>query len=99
MRPLELSLPIDETFDLTVDLVNERGWQVFSADPADGQIEVIATSRLYGFEDEVAIRVTEADAGTRIDMRSRSRLGRIDRGVNARRIETFLSDLAARAAK
>ena len=42
---------------------------------------------------EVAIRLTETDTGTRIDMRSRSRLGQTDRGANARRIEAFLSDL------
>ena len=51
----------------------------------------------FAFEDEVAIRVTETDTGARIDMRSRSRLGQIDRGANARRIEAFLSALATRA--
>ena len=66
-------------------------------DPAEGQIEAIARSRLFGFEDEVAIRVTETDTGTRIDMRSRSRLGQIDRGANARRIEVVLADLQTRA--
>jgi len=70
---------------------------VLSADPAESQIEAIATSRLFGFEDEVAIRVTETDTGARVDMRSRSRLGQIDRGANARRIEAFLSDLETRA--
>ena len=34
------------------------------------------------------------DAPTRIDMRSR--LGQIDRGANARRIESFFADLATR---
>lgn len=34
-----------------------------------------------------------AVAASRIDMRSRSRIGLIDRGVNARRIREFLGDL------
>lgn len=97
VRPLELPLPLDEAFAAALALVQARGWEVLSAEPADGQIEAIATSRLFGFEDEVAIRVTETDTGARIDMRSRSRLGQIDRGANARRIKAFLADLETRA--
>lgn len=95
--PLDLSLPTGEAFAAALSLVEDRGWEVLSADPAESQIEAIATSRLFGFEDEVAIRVTETETGARVDMRSRSRLGRIDRGVNARRIAAFLSDLETRA--
>lgn len=97
VRSLDLSLAPDEAFAAALGLVEERGWEVLSADPAESQIEAIARSRLFGFEDEVAIRVTETDTGTRVDMRSRSRLGQIDRGANARRIEAFLTDLQKRA--
>lgn len=99
VRPLEMPVSADEAFAAALALVEERGWEVLSADPAESQIEAIATSRLFGFEDEVAIRVTDTDTdtGTRIDMRSRSRLGQIDRGANARRIESFLANLATRA--
>lgn len=97
VRPLDLPLAVDEAFAAALALVEECGWEVLSADPAENQIEAIARSRLFGFEDEVAIRVTETDTGTRIDMRSRSRLGQIDRGANARRIEAFLSELETRA--
>lgn len=99
LRALELELPLDSTFDLVLGLVEERGWEVLSADPDEAQIEAIATSRLYGFKDEVAIRVVETNTGSRIDVRSRSRVGRIDRGANAGRIEAFLSDLETRATK
>ena len=77
VRPLDLDLPFDDAFALALALVEERGWQVLSADLDESQIEAIATSRLFGFEDEVAVRVTETDNGIRIDMRSRSRLGRL----------------------
>jgi len=99
VRPLELPLGPADAFATALALVEERGWEVLSADPAEDQIEAIARSRLYGFEDEVAIRVTGIDTGTRIDLRSRSRIGRIDRGANARRIEAYMSDLEARALK
>jgi uncharacterized protein (DUF1499 family) len=97
VRPLEMPVSVDKAFVAALALVEERGWEVLSADPAERQIEAVATSRLFGFEDEVAIRATETYTGTRIDMRSRSRLGQIDRGANARRIESFLADLATRA--
>ena len=95
--PLDLPASFDQAFAAALALVEAHGWAVLSADPAESQIEAIARSRLFGFEDEVVIRVTEIDTGTRIDMRSRSRLGQIDRGANARRIEAFLSDLETRA--
>lgn len=97
VRPLELLVSADEAFAAALVLMEERGWEVLSADRAESQIEAIARSRLFGFEDEVAIRVTETDIGARVDMRSRSRLGQIDRGANARRIEAFLSELETRA--
>lgn len=96
VRPQQLPLSAGEAFAAALALVEARSWEVLSADPAESQIEAIARSRLFGFEDEVAIRVTETDSGARIDMRSRSRLGQIDRGANARRIESFLADLETR---
>lgn len=93
VKPLEVALSFDEAFELALELVEERGWEVLSADPDESQIEAIATSKLFGFQDEVAVRVTEIETGVRIDLRSRSRLGKIDRGANAKRITAFLADL------
>ena len=62
----------------------------------DANAAFAATSFLYGFKDEIAIRVTRTEMGARVDVRSRSRIGRIDRGANARRIRAFLDDLASR---
>lgn len=97
LRPVDLPLSFDEAFAAALALIEDRGWEVLSADPAESQIEAIATSRLFGFEDEVAVRIAETDNGVRIDMRSRSRLGQIDRGANARRIEAYLAELETRA--
>ncbi|MEP0337167.1 MAG: DUF1499 domain-containing protein [Alphaproteobacteria bacterium] len=94
--PLEVARPAKEVFVLALDLVRARGWKVIAEAPDEGRIEAEARSLLYGFVDEVAVRITEMENGARVDMRSRSRLGRIDRGVNARRIEIFLADLKDR---
>lgn len=95
VRPLVLPIPVEDAFAEALALVETRGWEGLSADPAENQIEAIARSRVFGFEDEVAVRVTDVEAGSRIDMRSRSRIGQIDRGANARRIEAFLAELQA----
>ena len=95
VQPLALSVPLDAGFDAALGLIKTRGWQILSADRTEAQIEAIATSPVFGFQDEVAIRLTAKDGQTRIDMRSRSRLGLVDRGANARRIIAFLSELEA----
>lgn len=93
LKPLEIDISFEKAFELALALVEARGWDVLSTDPDESQIEAIATSKLFGFQDEVAIRVTETETGVRIDLRSRSRLGNIDRGANAKRISDFLTDL------
>lgn len=96
LAPLQVALPPQRAFEQALALVRERGWEVIAADEVDLRIEATASSRLYGFTDEIVIRVSETPDGARIDLRSRSRLGRIDRGVNAARIRAFLQDLAPR---
>lgn len=74
--------------------VEAAGWQI--AHITDNRIEATATTRWFGFEDDVVIRLTETENGVQIDMRSASRLGTSDVGTNAARIETFLEALGAR---
>lgn len=94
LRPLPLhDIDMEQAWSLVQNAVHERGWTLVSEDADEGQIEAVAISLLFGFEDEVAIRITETADGPLIDMRSRSRLGRIDRGVNAKRITHFFNAL------
>lgn len=93
LAPLMLPMAPPAVFDQALRLVHERGWTVVGSDAAEGRIEAVATSRLFGFVDEVTIRIAPEGNGSRVDMRSRSRLGQIDRGTNARRIRGWLADL------
>jgi uncharacterized protein (DUF1499 family) len=65
------------------------GWQVVEADPASGMLRATATSRVFRFVDDVVIRVQPEGTGSRIDMRSRSRMGAGDLGANAARVRLF----------
>ena len=62
--------------------------------PAEGRIEATATTLLFGFNDDVVIRVTPTPRGSRVDVRSESRIGHSDIGTNAKRVESFLDALA-----
>ena len=71
------------------------GWRIVAAVPADGRLEASDTTRWFGFTDDIVVRVRPAPNGSRIDVRSASRVGRSDLGVNARRIRAFLAALSA----
>jgi uncharacterized protein (DUF1499 family) len=68
-------------------------WVVTFSDPATGSIEAVATSAVFGFQDDVVIRVRAdaAGAGSIVDVRSKSRDGKGDLGVNADRIRAFVA--------
>jgi len=71
------------------------GWEVTNADPASGRIEATATSSFFHFVDDVLIRVRPDGDGSRVDVRSRSRVGQGDMGANAKRIRAYLAALQA----
>ncbi len=68
-----------------------RGWHV--AYVGDTRLEATATTTWFGFEDDVVVRLQEENGGTRVDVRSASRLGVGDAGANAARISAYLDSL------
>ncbi|MEE4110150.1 MAG: DUF1499 domain-containing protein, partial [Halieaceae bacterium] len=54
------------------------------------RIEATDTTFWFGFKDDVVIRIEAAGSGSRLDMRSKSRVGRSDVGANAERIRRYL---------
>lgn len=96
--PFFLSYPAGDVYEAARALVEARGWRKLSTLPPEfdqpGRIEAVARTLIFGFEDDVVIRISpQAGEETRIDMRSASRYGRHDLGTNARRIYSFLNDL------
>ncbi len=88
--PILLALPPDQAFDRAKQVAESLpGWKVTRADAATGRIEATDTSSIFHFVDDVVIRVRPDAAGSRIDVRSRSRDGLGDMGVNAKRIRAF----------
>lgn len=96
LRPLRMTLGVADTMQRAEALARKRGWAIATVDRASGTIEATATTFFFRFKDDVAIRVTSDPANTAgaiVDMRSISRVGGSDVGVNAARIRAFLADL------
>jgi uncharacterized protein (DUF1499 family) len=95
IRPLFLELPPARAFDRALAAARDMGWEIVAADSASGRIEATATTTWFGFKDDVVVRVAPAAAGSRVDVRSVSRVGQSDVGTNARRIRSYMSRLAS----
>lgn len=95
IQPLVVRTSAGETFDRALGAVRDLGWDVVASDRSAGRIEAVDTTFWFGFKDDVVIRVADApsDGGTRVDIRSKSRVGVGDLGTNASRVRELLRRL------
>jgi uncharacterized protein (DUF1499 family) len=97
LKPLSVSAPPDEVFQKALALAREQpGWQVTAVDPQARAFEGFVETRLFRFRDDFVVRVRPDGTGSRVDMRSKSRVGKGDLGANAQRIGLFFEALASR---
>jgi len=95
VQPILVDLEPAQAYQLALRVAKDLGWKVVDSNPpnlrVDGvaQIEAIARSAVFGFADDIAIRVRPLATQTRIDMRSTSRVGRQDFAANARHFTRF----------
>ena len=97
--PYLSSLPPDTLLAQATMVARAAGWEIVAVDPQQGRLEATDTSLLFGFTDDMVIRILPQERGSQLDIRSMSRVGRSDVGVNAHRIRRFLnfSEAGARA--
>jgi len=93
--PAFLALPPQQAWQRAERAARAMGWDIVAAAPQDLRIEATDTTLLFGFKDDIVIRVAPAEGGSRIDVRSVSRVGKSDIGTNAGRIRKFMQRLAA----
>lgn len=94
IQPRDFTLAPTAAFASAITAAKSMGWEIVDADASKGVIEATATTLWFGFKDDVVIRITPTAAGSRVDMRSVSRVGRSDVGANAARIRKFFAKLA-----
>jgi uncharacterized protein (DUF1499 family) len=93
VKPLVVKTPPAETMQRAIDAARSMGWQVAATDAAAGRLEATHTTRWFGFKDDVIVRIRPEGTGSRVDVRSVSRVGLSDLGANADRIRGFLAKL------
>jgi uncharacterized protein (DUF1499 family) len=97
IAPLTLDVGPEEAFGLVQKAAQNLGWQVIEATAPGGRtgagrIEAIDRTLLLKIPEDVTIRIRPRVDGTRIDIRSASRVGNHDLGTNAKRIRDFLEE-------
>jgi len=90
IAPLALDLPSARAFELSLTVARKLEWKIISADKEKGVIEATDTTFWFGFTDDIVIRISPQGRGSRIDLRSLSRVGKSDLGTNAKRVREFL---------
>ena len=105
IEPVELEIPVDRAYAITLQLVNKRKWLVIDERAPlpprrIGRIEAVARTPIMGFREDVSIRVSPDGDDSRVDIRSSSRFFESDLGSNAARVAKLIDDIntAAEAA-
>jgi uncharacterized protein (DUF1499 family) len=93
IQPAVLAAGPEAAFTRALVVAQAMGWDILDAQPKEGRLEATATTFWFGFTDDIVVRITPQPAGSRIDVRSKSRVGRGDTGTNAQRVRAYLKRL------
>ena len=95
IRSVRINEPVPSVVVKAERLAKDRGWDIAVSLPEEGRLEATDTTAFFRFKDDVVIRVrpTDTGEGSVVDMRSVSRVGVSDLGMNAKRVRLFLGDL------
>lgn len=89
LAPIALSVQPAEAFDKALAVTEQLGWAVVYKAKDELRFEAVAETALFGFKDDVVVRVQASENGSVVDVRSVSRVGQSDLGANAKRITAF----------
>jgi uncharacterized protein (DUF1499 family) len=91
IKPIMSTLSPDDAYAKALAVGEAMGWEIIGADPAAHRFEGTARTPFFKFVDDTVVVVSNAAGGSRIDVRSVSRIGRGDIGVNGLRVREFIS--------
>src|SRR5450631_4046829 len=93
IKSVILKDPPQKATQSAIDAARSCGWEIVSSDAPTGRIEATDTSLWFGFKDDIIVRVRPDGSGSRVDVRSVSRVGVSDIGANAERVRGYLGRL------
>jgi len=92
IQPIESNLTAAEAYKRALEIAQQKGWEIIAKDTDTLYFEATAQTAFFGFMDDIVIRITPINDKSRVDIRSVSRIGRSDKGLNAARIVEFTSN-------
>lgn len=96
LQPITLNRPLAEVTEQAAKVAKDMGWTIVTVDTDTGVVEATDAVSFIRFYDDVVIRIDPTEGGgSRVDVRSVSRVGVSDMGVNAKRIRAFLAAMEA----
>ncbi|HZS06351.1 MAG TPA: DUF1499 domain-containing protein [Blastocatellia bacterium] len=96
LQPQYFKEPPYRVYDAALAVARDLGWQQIEEDRGNGEINAVDITLIFRFRDDIKITIKPEGAGTVVNVRSRSRVGKGDFGTNARRIRRFQAELAKR---
>ncbi len=95
IQPLTVDASLDETAEIVRGVLKSMNMEILDDGPTElgWRIEAASTSLWFGFVDDFIVRLRPDGARTRVDVRSKSRVGVSDLGANAKRVRTFTDRL------
>lgn len=102
LKPMLIERPAEETFEIVRDALSRQKMTIVREQPPEGRpgragiIEAVDRTLIFGFYDDVAVRIDGDGARARIDLRSASRFGVHDLGRNAERTRRLMREIVAR---
>ena len=98
IETVELEVPPQRAYEVTLALVAKRKWLVIDERPPQpprriGRIEAVARTPIMGFREDISIRITPDGEESRVDIRSSSRYFESDLGSNAARVAKLIEDI------
>lgn len=88
LKPIETRLSPVAAAARAQEVAQTLGWRIVAS--SDSRIEATYTSAMFGFVDDIVVRLSPTPSGSRVDLRSVSRVGKGDLGANAARIYAFI---------
>jgi uncharacterized protein (DUF1499 family) len=96
LGPVTLPVPPGAAFHVALAAARDMGWAIVAVDSAAGRIQATATSTWFGFKDDIAVQIGPDPKGSRVDVRSTSRVTQGDVGENVVRIRNYERRLTSR---
>jgi uncharacterized protein (DUF1499 family) len=90
IKTIHLKFSEEKAFKKSVEAVQTLKWKIVDQNKEDGRIESFDTTFWFGFIEDVVIRIKAEDQGSKVDIRSLSRVGGGDLGTNANRVRKFI---------